>query len=52
MAMAADYVVAETTSLEALGGIGPDHVHTPSAFVSAVVEIADESARFAAQGQP
>jgi len=51
MAMAADYVVAETMSLEALGGIAPDHVHTPAAFVSAVVEIADESVHFAARGQ-
>ena len=47
MAMAANYVVAETLSLEAVGNIAPDDVLTPAAFVSAVVEIDDEAAQHA-----
>jgi acetate CoA/acetoacetate CoA-transferase alpha subunit len=39
MAMAADYVVAETISLEAVGGLPPAQVHTPGAFVSRVVPL-------------
>lgn len=46
MAMAADYVVAETTSLGALGSIAPNDVLTPAAFVSAVVEIDDAVGRY------
>ena len=47
MAMAANNVVAETLSLEAVGNIAPDDVLTPAAFVSAVVEIDDEAAQHA-----
>lgn len=43
MAMAADYVVAETLSLEATGDIAPNDVLTPAVFVSAVVKTDDEA---------
>lgn len=37
MAMAADLVVAECADVVQAGGIDPDHVHTPCAFVDRVV---------------
>jgi len=43
MAMAADYVVAETITLADPGDIPPAHVHTPGAFVSRVVPLASLS---------
>jgi acetate CoA/acetoacetate CoA-transferase alpha subunit len=46
MAMAADYVVAETMSLGGAGSIAPNDVLTPAAFVSAVVEIDDAVGRY------
>lgn len=39
MAMAADYVVAQTAELVEPGQIAPDHVHTPAPFVSVVVVV-------------
>jgi acetate CoA/acetoacetate CoA-transferase alpha subunit len=50
MAMAASYVIAETSSIEDTGAIAPDLVHTPAAFVSAVVEIDAEFVRTTAKG--
>ncbi|MDX2131192.1 MAG: CoA transferase subunit A [Planctomycetota bacterium] len=37
MATAAAFVIAEVDELDALGGIDPDHVHTPGSFVNRVV---------------
>ncbi len=37
MAMAADTVIAETEHLLPVGGIDPNHVHTPGPFVDQVV---------------
>lgn len=39
MAMAADLVIAECADIEEPGGIDPDHVHTPCAFVDRLVEL-------------
>lgn len=50
MAMAADHVIAETYELVEPGAITPDHVHTPGAFVSAVV-LVDRHAATAAAAQ-
>lgn len=46
MAMAADYVVAETVALVDTGSIPPAHVHTPGAFVSHVVPLAPLSSAY------
>lgn len=46
MAMAADYVIAETVDLVDTGSIPPAQVHTPSAFVSRVVPLASLSAAY------
>ncbi|MBL4802852.1 MAG: CoA transferase subunit A [Emcibacter sp.] len=39
MAMAADHVIAETSQLVAVGDLVPESIHTPSAFVSSVVNL-------------
>jgi len=39
MAMAADVVIAETETLEPLGSLAPDAVHTPGVFVDHVVAL-------------
>ncbi|MGD2130879.1 MAG: 3-oxoacid CoA-transferase subunit A [Lysobacterales bacterium] len=52
MAMAAGYVIAEAGAIEAIGAIGPDLVHTPAAFVSAVVEVSNEPTRAATGDEP
>ncbi len=39
MAMAADLTVAQVHHLVELGGIQPDHVHTPGIFVNRVVQV-------------
>jgi len=39
MAMAADHVIVETPNLVSVGDLQPDSIHTPSAFVSAVVSL-------------
>ena len=46
MAMAADYVVAETVSVAAPGSLPPEQVHTPGAFVDCVVPLASLSAAY------
>lgn len=46
MAMAADCVIAETPNLLMPGDIDPGSVHTPSAFVSSVVALAQLSADY------
>lgn len=46
MAMAADYVIAETFELVETGSIPPAQVHTPSAFVSCVVPLVSLSAAY------
>ena len=38
MATAADYVIAEVEELVELGGIPPDHVHTPGVYVNAIFQ--------------
>lgn len=39
MAMAADKVIVETPEIIKAGDLNPEHVHTPSAFVSSIVEL-------------
>lgn len=39
MAMAADLTVAQVHHIRALGGIAPDHIHTPGIFVNRVVRV-------------
>ncbi|WP_321390142.1 3-oxoacid CoA-transferase subunit A [Emcibacter sp.] len=39
MAMAAEHVIAETPKLLQPGELPPEQIHTPSAFISAVVEL-------------
>jgi len=46
MAMAADYVAAEAVRVDAPGALGPDDVHTPGAFVDAVVELGELSSEY------
>lgn len=41
MAMAADLVIAEAEEIVPLGGISPEHVHTPGAFVDRVVQLTE-----------
>ncbi len=41
MCMAAKTVVAQVSDLVDLGGIDPEHVHTPGLFVDGVVEVKD-----------
>jgi 3-oxoacid CoA-transferase subunit A len=45
MATAADYVIAEVEEIVELGGLDPDHVHTPGIFVDAIFEAADQEKR-------
>ncbi len=40
MAMAADFTIAETEALRPLGALDPETIHTPGAFVKAVVPLA------------
>ncbi|MFO7552373.1 MAG: 3-oxoacid CoA-transferase subunit A [Haliea sp.] len=46
MAMAAEHVIAETPRLLPAGSIVPEQVHTPSAFVAAVVHVSQESPEY------
>jgi len=46
MAMAANLVIAEAEVLVPLGGIAPDQVHTPGAFVDQVVELQSVSEEY------
>ena len=46
MAMAANLVIAEAEVLVPLGGIAPDQVHTPGAFVDRVVELQSVSEEY------
>lgn len=46
MAMAANLVIAEAETLVPLGGIAPDQVHTPGAFVDRVVELQSVSEEY------
>ncbi|MGD9864977.1 MAG: CoA transferase subunit A [Pseudodonghicola sp.] len=41
MAMAADLVIAEAEQIVPLGGISPEHVHTPGPFVDRVVQLTE-----------
>ena len=47
MAMAADRVVVEAETVLPLGGLDPDHVHTPGAFVDHIVPLGDLSEEYA-----
>jgi acyl CoA:acetate/3-ketoacid CoA transferase alpha subunit len=39
MAMAGNFVIAETANLLQPGDLVPEQIHTPSAFVAAVVQL-------------
>lgn len=47
MAMAANHVIAEAETVLPLGGMAPDHVHTPGAFVDKVVTLGALSEEYA-----
>ena len=47
MAMAADMVIVETENLVPLGGLNPNHIHTPGPFVDRVVHLAELTGEYA-----
>lgn len=47
MAMAADRVIVEAETVLPLGGLPPDHVHTPGPFVDQVVPLGELSEEYA-----
>jgi len=47
MAMAAGQVIAEAEGIVAMGGIDPNHVHTPGAFVDHVVKLSTLTKEYA-----
>ena len=47
MAMAADMVIAETEHLLPVGGLDPNHIHTPGPFVDRVVHLQELTGEYA-----